>query len=119
MPRMQKVFRKFGLERDEWRDMLIAATRASGTLALSFEKESRIASLLFADDIVLTGRNWADLAAMLAVCDEHARRNRYRFGAAKCEVLVPPQSRLDSMPPLRLAGQELQTTDTFIYLGVP
>jgi exonuclease III len=93
---------------------------------ITIQKETRIERnpvkvpcLLFADDIVLTGRDWNDLARMLQLCDDHARVNRYQYGAAKCEVLRLNVGATVDQPVLQLAGQDLRTSDKFIYLGLP
>src|SRR6478752_7071555 len=46
--------------------------------------------LLFADDIVLTGGNWNDLAIMLSICDVHTSEDRYWYEL----VLMPPTKEL-------------------------
>jgi hypothetical protein len=71
--------------------------------------------LLYADDIVLMSNAFGPLQRMLAICDAHARENRYRFSVAKCEVLSsePPQR----IPALHLHEQLLPVSKSFVYLG--
>lgn len=71
--------------------------------------------LLYADDIVLLSTSESDLHRLLALCEDHAARNRYKFGVRKCEIV---SSRALTMP-AKLYEESLTVSSTFTYLGVP
>jgi hypothetical protein len=77
---------------------------------------SRVPCLFYADDIALTGRSRCDQAAMLDVCTRHAAVNRYRFGLAKCAVLVDSLDPPPPEPSLQLTGQPVPLATTFFFL---
>jgi hypothetical protein len=100
-------------------DLIEELARSGHGVKLCDTLAIKVPCLFFADDIALTGSNWPDLAAMLAICETHARTNRYQYGAAKCEVLRPQGTTSSLVPPMRLDGQRLTTTESFVYLGLP
>lgn len=70
--------------------------------------------LLYADDIVLMANSIDHLKDMLEVCERHSIDNRYRFGVAKCEVVVSRPA-----PPFQIYEQPLKASKAFPYLGIP
>ena len=73
--------------------------------------------LLYADDIVLISSSWTHLQGMLRVCEDHSVENRYRFGVAKCEVVVSEEK--PRFGALRIYGEVLARVESFMYLGMP
>lgn len=73
--------------------------------------------LLYADDIVLFSNNWDHLKEMLAICEDHSVRNRYRYGVSKCEAVLSKD--MLSRGPLKIYGEALTVSKEFTYLGIP
>jgi hypothetical protein len=70
-----------------------------------------INSLLFADDVAILG-SIAEVQRMLDIAADHSHQLGYRWSPTKCAVLNAPR-------PLTLYGEELQSVEEFVYLGLP
>ncbi|KAG2171654.1 hypothetical protein INT43_008034, partial [Umbelopsis isabellina] len=70
-----------------------------------------INSLLFADDVAILG-SVADVQRMLDIAAAHSHLLGYRWSPTKCATLNSPR-------PLTLYGEELQSVEEFVYLGLP
>lgn len=70
---------------------------------------------LFADDVVLMAPSAEKMQRLLLKCGEWADENGLTWGVAKCHALAAPSV---PRPPLTLAGEVLQYSDTADYLGV-
>jgi hypothetical protein len=77
----------------------------------------KVAGLLYADDIVLVAESIEELHRALAIMDEHARRWRYRFNAAKCSV-VAFGSQSPTEEKWKLQGSEIKEDKSYKYLGL-
>jgi hypothetical protein len=73
---------------------------------------AEINCILYADDIALFAECPLTLQVLLDKCADHAKRNRYRFNASKCEIIS------NAPFDLILDGQTLPRTNRFKYLGV-
>lgn len=73
---------------------------------------AEINCILYADDIALFSDDPLVLQELLHKCADHARRNRYRFNASKCEIIS------NAPFDLWLEGDALPRTERFKYLGV-
>jgi hypothetical protein len=82
---------------------------------------SRTFSISFADDIVLIAESAAGLQRMLDAAFDDSRKNRYKFSATKCEVVIF-HAAADEASIVRhgfhLGGVVLQLSAGFQYLGV-
>ena len=78
--------------------------------------DSRINSLLYADDIVLVSSTKDQLQSMLNTCELHSRENGYVFSPPKCEIVVPSDERA---PCFMLYGEYVRLAPSFKYLGIP
>jgi hypothetical protein len=67
---------------------------------------------MYADDIALFATDSTTLQNLLNICAEHARLNRYRFNASKCEVIS------DQEHVFTIDGDVLPHTSCFKYLGM-
>ena len=74
--------------------------------------EVSINCTMYADDIALFSTDPAVLQDLLNVCAEHAKLNRYRFNASKCEVIS------DNEHVFKIDGDTLPHTLSFKYLGM-
>ena len=82
--------------------------------------DTKINSLIYADDIVLIAKTQAGLQKCLKACERHSHRNKYAFAPEKCEVIAPAfQIGTEAISSTTLENTELKYTDTFNYLGVP
>ena len=50
---------------------------------------SRVSSLLYADDIVLVSSSEENLQSMLDTCEQHSIDHGYVFSPSKCEIIAP------------------------------
>lgn len=88
--------------------------------------QSRVAGLLFADDLVIMAPTRGRLVRMLRKLDEWAERNEMSFGIAKCGVMgVGVKNHHDLMARLRreperwhLGGEQVPIVDSYTYLGL-
>lgn len=73
---------------------------------------AKINCTMYADDIALFAETQEELQTLLNVCADHARQNRYRFNAAKCEVIT------DLQCVFKIDNDTLPHCSSFKYLGV-
>jgi hypothetical protein len=96
----------------------------------------RVASLAYADDLVLMASSGPQLQSMLGVLEEECRRWRMRVNRSKTKVLVTGAKRqrtqsteaarargevvggLRGGRPLTLRGEEVEQVSSYVYLGV-
>lgn len=93
-------------------------------------RDCRINAILYADDIVLIGKDTEDMQSMLKTCERHSIENNYRYNVAKCEVMKlklrvtnEGQEQTETQngaqgPILRVYEQELPWCQNFVYLGM-
>ena len=75
-----------------------------------------IAALLYADDIALIADDEDHLKSMLTICEQHASWYHYSFAPRKCLIVSDPTQ---TIPAVKLHGEDIQRTPSFNYLGIP
>ena len=77
---------------------------------------SKLNSILYADDIALVAESVDTMQDMLDYCTKFAKQRHFHWGTQKCEVLlsrIPPLS-----TPLMLQGDAVKVCNGFKYLGI-
>ena len=77
---------------------------------------SRVNSILYADDIALLAESPGTMQSMLDCCSQFALANHFHWGTQKCELL--PSLLPVPLQPLSLQNESLKVTASFKYLGI-
>ncbi|KAA3673243.1 uncharacterized protein DEA37_0011257 [Paragonimus westermani] len=96
-------------------DILEVALRESSGLGVELLPGARLTGLEYADDIVLLSPSAEDIQTMLNKVSDRAGLYGMRFAPPKCKVLL--QDWGISTPTFFIAGNPLETVDSFTYLG--
>ena len=75
-----------------------------------------IGALAFADDIVLIAESAEEMARMVRVCEEYARRWRFEFNVKKCKYMIIDGDAMEEA--IQIEGNEVERVNNFKYLGV-
>ena len=92
---------------DEWKTAGLGVTIAG----------HKVGGLLFSDDIVLIAESVSELHRAMAMMDDHARRWRYKFNAAKCAVVAVGKQK-PTEEAWTLQGQAIEEKVEYKYLGI-
>ncbi|KAA3674994.1 uncharacterized protein DEA37_0001165 [Paragonimus westermani] len=96
-------------------DILEGALRESSGLGVELLPGARLTDLEYADDIVLLSPSAEDMQTMLNKVSDRAGLYGMHFAPSKCKVLL--QDWGISNPTFFIAGNPLETVDSFTYLG--
>ncbi len=82
------------------------------------ETDSRVADLLWVDDVALFSTDEAELQTMLDTTDQTAKRYRIEFGKEKSKVLrIGKMKKNETAPTFNLGPMKLDYTEKYSYLG--
>ncbi|KAA3676640.1 uncharacterized protein DEA37_0002919 [Paragonimus westermani] len=96
-------------------DILEGALRESSGLGVELLPGARLTDLEYADDIVLLSPSAEDMQTMLNKVSDRAGLYGMHFAPSKCKVLL--QDWGISTPTFFIAGNPLETVDSFTYLS--
>lgn len=102
----------FNISFDSLPEELVAS--GYGVAVQHAEINRQIPASLYADDVIAMSTSKEGMTSLLQICEEHSRRNLYRWKPAKCMILSNVKN-----AEFYLYGERIAQVDHAIYLGVP